>query len=192
VPDPPALRPRFNIAPGQLITVVGLKPDGETRGIALLQWGLVPYWASEPKTGPKPINARAETAGYKFGEASRQKQCLIPADGFYEWLTPVCGLQLRRTGPTLLLANGVNVKVISEWLGDADISTTLCFYAHALPSPDSCGRSRKQAVWILGHSGAITPRLPHAAQLTYCLNEANPRNPGVLPVPPLGLEPRTR
>jgi putative SOS response-associated peptidase YedK len=43
--DPPALRPRYNIAPSQLIAVVGLKPDGETRGIALLRWGLVPYSA---------------------------------------------------------------------------------------------------------------------------------------------------
>ena len=85
--DPPALRPRYNIAPSQLIAVVGLKPDGETRGIALLRWGLVPYWANDPNDGPKPINARAETVGYKFAASFREKRCLIPADGFYEWLS---------------------------------------------------------------------------------------------------------
>jgi putative SOS response-associated peptidase YedK len=85
--DPPTLRPRYNIAPSQLIAVVGLKPDGETRGLALLRWGLVPHWAHDPNTGPKPFNARAETVGNKFAECFRQKRCLIPADGFYEWLT---------------------------------------------------------------------------------------------------------
>jgi putative SOS response-associated peptidase YedK len=86
-PAPPALRPRYHIAPSQLIAVVGLKPDGETRGIALMRWGLVPHWANDPRAGRKPINARAETVGYKFADSFRQKRCLIPADGFYEWLT---------------------------------------------------------------------------------------------------------
>jgi putative SOS response-associated peptidase YedK len=86
-PAPPALRPRYNIAPSQLVAVVGLKPDGETRGLALLRWGLVPHWANDPNEGPKPINARAETVGFKFRECFRQKRCLVPADGFFEWLT---------------------------------------------------------------------------------------------------------
>jgi putative SOS response-associated peptidase YedK len=86
-PAPPLLRPRYNIAPSQLVAVVGLKPDGATRGIAKLRWGLVPHWANDPSSGPKPINARAETVGHKFAYSFGQKRCLIPADGFYEWLT---------------------------------------------------------------------------------------------------------
>ena len=39
VPDPPLLSARYNVAPSQVIAVVGLKPDGKRRGIALLRWG---------------------------------------------------------------------------------------------------------------------------------------------------------
>lgn len=42
VPDPPILAAHYNIAPSQVIAVVGLKPDGVKRGLALLKWGLVP------------------------------------------------------------------------------------------------------------------------------------------------------
>lgn len=40
---------------------------------------------------------------------------------------------LRHTAATLLLASGVNVKVVSEMLGHADIGITLRVYAHVLP-----------------------------------------------------------
>ena len=86
VPDPPLLVSRYNIAPSQVIAVVGLKPDGKRRGLALLQWGLVPNWANDPKEGPRPVNLRAESVRHKFGDLFRHKRCLIPADGFYEWV----------------------------------------------------------------------------------------------------------
>jgi integrase len=41
---------------------------------------------------------------------------------------------LRHTMATLLLAAGVNVKVVSERLGHDSFEITLNFYAHALPS----------------------------------------------------------
>lgn len=77
--------PRYNIAPGQLVPVVGTGAGG--RGIALMRWGLIPYWAKEPGTGLKMINARVETIEQKpsFRESFRLRRCLIPADGFYEW-----------------------------------------------------------------------------------------------------------
>jgi len=40
---------------------------------------------------------------------------------------------LRHTAATLLLSRGVNVKVVSEMLGHADVSITLRVYAHVLP-----------------------------------------------------------
>jgi putative SOS response-associated peptidase YedK len=89
IPDvPPALKPRYNIAPTQLVVVVGLKPDGLTRGMALLRWGFVPSWANDPNGGPRPINAKAESVALKppFKHAFRERRCLVPADGFFEWV----------------------------------------------------------------------------------------------------------
>ena len=52
------------------------------------EMGLVPSWAKNPAIGSAMINARSETAATKpaFREALQQRRCLIPADGFYEWL----------------------------------------------------------------------------------------------------------
>ena len=81
----PALVPRYNVAPSQLIAVVGTRAGGG-RGLAMFRWGFVPYWAQDTK-GPRPVNAKAETIAEKpsFRDAFRQRRCLIPADGFYEW-----------------------------------------------------------------------------------------------------------
>lgn len=40
---------------------------------------------------------------------------------------------LRHTAATLLLASGVNVKVVSEMLGHSNVAITLRIYAHVLP-----------------------------------------------------------
>jgi putative SOS response-associated peptidase YedK len=83
------LRRRFNVAPGD--DVLAVLRDGEERSApagALLRWGLVPFWASDPKQlGVKTINARAETIAERpaFREAFERRRCLILADGFYEW-----------------------------------------------------------------------------------------------------------
>ena len=81
------LPPRYNIAPGQRVPAIGLKPGGTKRGLAMLNWGFVPKWASDPKSGPKPINARAETLLDKptFREPFLQRRCILPASGFFEW-----------------------------------------------------------------------------------------------------------
>lgn len=57
---PPELAPRYNVAPSQVIAVVGAKADGR-RGLAQLRWGLVPHWSNDPNPKVKPINARGET-----------------------------------------------------------------------------------------------------------------------------------
>jgi len=41
---------------------------------------------------------------------------------------------IRHTHATLALADGANIKVLSERLGHADVRTTLRVYAHAIPS----------------------------------------------------------
>ncbi len=76
--------PRYNTAPGQMIPVV---QEAEKRDVAMLRWGLVPYWAKDISIGYKMINARSETLLEKpsFKNAFRNRRCLILADGFYEW-----------------------------------------------------------------------------------------------------------
>ena len=80
------LRPRYNLAPSQAAAVVR-EDDGERR-LALLRWGLIPSWADDPRIGHRLINARAETVAEMpaFRAACRRRRCLVPADGFYEWL----------------------------------------------------------------------------------------------------------
>lgn len=80
---------RYNIAPTQLVPVVR---RAEVAGdavpeFAFLRWGLVPGWASDLSIGARMINARAETVREKpaYRAAYRQRRCLVPADGFYEW-----------------------------------------------------------------------------------------------------------
>jgi putative SOS response-associated peptidase YedK len=85
----PALVPRYNITPGTDIAVVRLISGTHDRELVLLRWGLVPCWAKDKKIGSKLVNARAESLADKpaFRDAFRQRRCLIPALGFYEWLT---------------------------------------------------------------------------------------------------------
>lgn len=85
VPD--ILKPHYNVAPSQPVAVVGLKPDGRTRGLTFLRWGLVPHWSSDANPKVRPINARAETVAElpTFRDSFALRRCLIPADGFYEW-----------------------------------------------------------------------------------------------------------
>ena len=77
------LVPRYNVAPGQKVPVVG--EDRRGRRMGLLRWGFVPAGAEEPGSGW--INARGESAARNrsFGEAFAHRRCLVPADGFYEW-----------------------------------------------------------------------------------------------------------
>lgn len=79
--------PDYNVAPQTFQPIVRLSRDSGERELALLRWGLIPYWSKDAKIGARTINAKAETvtASPLFREAIRRRRCLIPADGFYEW-----------------------------------------------------------------------------------------------------------
>jgi len=85
--EPPMVSVRYNVAPSQLVAVVGLKPGGLRRGLVLMRWGFVPRWSKDPNSGPKPINAKSETIATNaaFRTSFRDRRCLIPMTGFYEW-----------------------------------------------------------------------------------------------------------
>jgi putative SOS response-associated peptidase YedK len=77
-------RPRFNLAPTQAA------PVWTATGVRPLRWGLVPSWADDASGAGRLINARSETVATKpsFRDAFRTGRCLVPADGFYEWVLP--------------------------------------------------------------------------------------------------------
>lgn len=83
----PSLPPRYNMAPTQEAAVVRVPAPGAPRHLDLLRWGLVPYWADDPKIGNRMINARSEGVADKpaYRSSFRKQRCLIPTDGFYEW-----------------------------------------------------------------------------------------------------------
>jgi putative SOS response-associated peptidase YedK len=85
--DMPWFAPSYNVAPQSTQPVVRLGRDSLRREMALLRWGLVPFWSKDAKIAYSTINARSEEVASKpaFREALKRRRCLIPADAFYEW-----------------------------------------------------------------------------------------------------------
>jgi len=79
------IQPNYNVAPTQEIPVIIQHEDG--KNLKKRRWGLVPFWAKDTSIGSRMINARVETVTSKsaFRSAIKQRRCLIPANGFYEW-----------------------------------------------------------------------------------------------------------
>lgn len=92
--------PNFNVAPTtKVLTVVqrhdrSHPDDAATLRIRRMRWGLVPRWTKPaepgvPEKGRPLFNARADKAATTpaFRDALKTKRCLVPMDGWYEWLT---------------------------------------------------------------------------------------------------------
>ncbi len=77
--------PRYNGAPTQSLAVI---TAFEPHRLQYFRWGLVPYWSKELSRSTPVINARAESLDEKpmFRQAFKKRRCLVPADGFYEWV----------------------------------------------------------------------------------------------------------
>ena len=103
------LQPRYNVAPTTTIDVIVLR-DGKME-LVPMRWGLVPsWWKKTVKEVPATFNARAESVRDKpmFRGAFKQRRCLIPASGFYEWTGPKTDRQphyiTSSTEPVLMMA----------------------------------------------------------------------------------------
>lgn len=79
-------QPTWNAAPSQSLPVIVPEDDGAL--VREMRWGIVPRW-TKPGETPRvtPINARAETLTEKpmFRGLIRNRRCVVPANGFYEW-----------------------------------------------------------------------------------------------------------
>ncbi|WP_377512067.1 SOS response-associated peptidase [Octadecabacter sp. R77987] len=77
--------PNYNVCP--TVQVATVTADEGLRRLRPMRWGFIPHWYKKPNDGPLLINARAETIAEKpaFRSAARERRCLIPVSGFYEW-----------------------------------------------------------------------------------------------------------
>lgn len=78
------LETHYNVVPGMMMPVI---TRNSPKKVENMKWGLIPFWAKDPKIGYKMINARAEGISQKpaFKKPIRSQRCLIPTSGFFEW-----------------------------------------------------------------------------------------------------------
>ena len=91
--DVDGLEPDYNVAPTDPVPVVRITSG--SRHLNVARWGLLPHWAKDPRAGARMINARAETVmtSSAFASAFERRRCLVPADGWYEWVRVKNGKQ---------------------------------------------------------------------------------------------------
>jgi putative SOS response-associated peptidase YedK len=67
----------------------------------MVRWGLIPSWAKDMSGAAMMINARSETAATKpaFRDPLISRRCLVPADGFYEWVRHEVACVIARRAP---------------------------------------------------------------------------------------------
>ncbi|MBN7812669.1 SOS response-associated peptidase [Algoriphagus sp. H41] len=77
-------KPRFNIAPTQLVPVI---TSDSPRGFSFFYWGVTPDFGHNKPVAQKLINAKAESVHEKISTkgAFQRRRCIIPADGYFEW-----------------------------------------------------------------------------------------------------------
>lgn len=116
--------PNYNVCPtNQVSVVMGGAETG--RQLVSMRWGFLPAWYQHASDGPLLINARAETIAEKpaFSEACRQRRCLIPATGFYEWTKDERGTRLpwyftRQDGAPIVFGG-----IWQSWGADSPVNT---------------------------------------------------------------------
>lgn len=124
---PPAAtnsQPRFNIAPTQDVDFAHLDKAGNME-LDQGRWWLVPFYAKEtPKNAM--FNARLETVDTSgaFREGFKSRRCLIPADGYFEW---VKNEEDAGKDPWLLqLPKGVPFSFAGIWARNDNLGVTSC------------------------------------------------------------------
>lgn len=90
-----SLAPDYNLAPTDPAPIVRVSASHGGRVLSVARWGLVPPWADDPRTGLKTINARSETltTSRLFAPSFKGRRCIVPADGWYEWVRTETGRQ---------------------------------------------------------------------------------------------------
>lgn len=82
------LEPSWNVAPTDPVPLVRVSERRGGRVLDTAKWGLVPPWSPDLRSGARMINARAETVATSpaFAPSFAKRRCVIPADGWFEWV----------------------------------------------------------------------------------------------------------
>ncbi|MEV4658443.1 SOS response-associated peptidase [Micromonospora sp. NPDC049301] len=119
------IRPDHNVAPTDPVPLVRVSPEGH-RSLCVGRWGFLPHWSRSAAGAARMINARAETIATSraYAGAFARRRCLVPADGWYEWVRqPDGGRQayyMTRTDGSVLALAGI----WSVWESGADTRLT--------------------------------------------------------------------
>ena len=83
-----SLGPSWNVAPTDPVPLVRVSQRQEARVLDTARWGLLPPWAKDLRGGARMINARSETVASSpaFAPSFARRRCLVPADGWFEWV----------------------------------------------------------------------------------------------------------
>jgi putative SOS response-associated peptidase YedK len=161
--------PNYNVCPTNPVATV--TSDEGQRNLRPMRWGFIPQWYKTPGDGPLLINARAETIAEKpaFRAACRERRCLIPASGFYEWSKGEGAARLpwyiRRADDAPLVFAGV----WQDWERGGERLTTCAIVTTGANAPMQAIHHRmpvivEEADWALwlGEEGKGAARLMHA------------------------------
>jgi putative SOS response-associated peptidase YedK len=133
--DAPAVAPRYNIAPSEPMLVVRSTEAG-TREAALVRWGLVRPGSEDAKA---PINLPIEHAARgALRRTLRERRCIIPITGFYEWKRAGKARQpynVRRKDGTVFGVAGLWDRLESEGGKDIESCLVLTTAANAVVQP---------------------------------------------------------
>ena len=180
--------PNYNVAPTTTIAAVVARheepDDVATRRMRLMRWGLLPSWVKADAEGmPLPkallINARAETltTSPAFRSAARTRRCLVPMDGYYEWMAhPDSGAKAPKTPYYLFRADGAPILVAglwSSWQPDETVSPML---TTTIVTTDAVGE--------LGEIHHRMPLMLDEQDWDRWLNPDEPAPPDLLATPP--------
>ncbi|MEM9350350.1 MAG: SOS response-associated peptidase [Pseudomonadota bacterium] len=144
--------PRYNVCPTNSVHVI---VADEGRRLRAMRWGFLPHWYKSVNGGPLLINARSETIAEKpaFKAACRERRCLIPATGFYEWTKTPDGERLpwyifRADGEPLVFAG-----VWQDWERDGEAHTTCAIVTCGANDPMSAIHHRMPVILEPGSWG---------------------------------------
>jgi putative SOS response-associated peptidase YedK len=187
--------PDWNVCP--TVAVHAVTSEGGVRRLRAMRWGFIPGWYKAPGDGPLLINARSETIAEKpaFRAAARERRCIVPASGFYEWTreagqTPLPWFVSRADGAVMEMAG-----VWQPWERDGVRMVTVAVVTCAATGPLAAVHDRMpviltpdtRALWLgeAGHGAArlMVPAPDDTLQLHRVGTEVNSnraRGPGLV------------